>query len=167
MTWDDSLGAWHLAGAVTQRFAPDGRVRRTPPAALDTTLSVLPTDLARSERDAERLTIPEARDYVASLQRAGSSRMGRPLVEYHAKFAYPLANLILVLVGVPLAARRRRGGQALQLALGLLVAFVYLALQKISEPFGYAGQIAPALAAWLPHAVFAVLALVLLLRTPK
>lgn len=167
MRWDDSLGVWQLSGVVAQRFAADGRVSRTSPEVLDTTLAVRPADLARSERDAERLTIPEARDYVASLQRAGSSRLGRPLVEYYAKFAYPLANFILVLVGVPLAARRRAGGQAVQLGLGLLVAFVYLALQKVVEPFGYAEQVSPALAAWLPHAVFAAVGLVLLLRAPK
>src|SRR5690606_35996446 len=115
MAWDDSAAAWRLTDAVLHRFARDGRAVRVSLGALDTVLTVLPADLARSERDAERLTIPEARAYVASLERAGASRIGRPLVEYHAKFAYPLANLILVLVGVPLAARRRRGGQAVQL----------------------------------------------------
>ncbi|MDX1419705.1 MAG: LptF/LptG family permease [Rubricoccaceae bacterium] len=167
MGWDDSTASWHLAEAVLHRFSADGRAQRVVLGELDTALTVLPPDLARSERDAERLTIPEARAYVASLERAGASRIGRPLVEYHAKFAYPLANLILVLVGVSLAARRRRGGQAVQLALGLLVAFVYLALQKVIEPFGYAEALPPALAAWLPHAVFAAAALLLLLRAPK
>jgi lipopolysaccharide export system permease protein len=166
MRWNDSTEAWRLTDVVAHHFTTDGRTFRTSHAALDTALAVLPADLARSERDAERLTIPEARAYVASLERAGASRMGRPLVEYHAKFAYPLANLILVLVGVPMAARRRRS-PAVQLALGLLVAFIYLALQKIMEPFGYAEQLAPSLAAWLPHAAFALVAAVLVLRAPK
>ncbi|HLT48437.1 MAG TPA: LptF/LptG family permease [Rubricoccaceae bacterium] len=167
MRWDDTTRTWRLTDAVVHRFSPDGRASRASLAAFDTALTVLPSDLARSERDAERLTIPEARAYVASLERAGASRVGRALVEYHAKFAYPLANLVLVLVGVPLAARRRRGGQAVQLGLGLLVAFVYLALQKVVEPFGYAEELSPVLAAWLPHAVFLAFAVVLLLRTPK
>jgi lipopolysaccharide export system permease protein len=166
MGWDDSAAVWTLGSAVVHRFTADGRAFRTPLGALDTALAVLPRDLARSEHDAERLTIPEAREYVASLRRVGAARMGRALVEYHAKFAYPLANLILVVVGVSLAARRRRG-PAVQLALGLLVAFVYLALQKIVEPFGYAEQVPPALAAWLPHAAFAVVAVVFLVRAPK
>ena len=80
---------------------------------------------------------------------------GRPIVSYHGKLAYPLANLILILLAVPLASRRRRGGQAAQLALGLGVAFVYLAMQKTIEPLGYVGDVPPEAAAWIPHAVFA------------
>ncbi|NNF56994.1 MAG: YjgP/YjgQ family permease [Rhodothermaceae bacterium] len=167
MTWDDTLEAWTLDEAIRYRFAPDGLPERDTLAAFDTTLAIRPRDLARTERDAERLTILEARDYVISLRRAGASRLGRPLVEYYGKFTYPLANLILVLVGVPLAARRRRGGQAIQLALGLFVAFVYLALQKVIEPFGYAESVPPFVASWLPHVVFAVVAAVLIWRAPK
>ncbi|WP_243664590.1 LptF/LptG family permease, partial [Rhodothermus marinus] len=71
-------------------------------------------------------------------RRSGAGHLGRPLVAYYSKFAYPFANLILVLIGVPLASVRRRGGQAVQIGIGLGVAFAYLALQKLIEPFGYA-----------------------------
>ncbi|MEM8560206.1 MAG: LptF/LptG family permease, partial [Bacteroidota bacterium] len=68
---------------------------------------------------------------------------------------------------VPLASVRRRGGQAAQLSLGLGVAFVYLALQKTIEPFGYSQDLPPVLAAWLAHGLFAVVAVVVLLRVQK
>ena len=144
-----------------------GRERYQTFAELDTVLTVLPRDLAQSERDADRLTIPEARDFVRSLERAGVTERGRPLVSYYSRFAYPFANLILVLLAVPLAAVRRRGGQAAQLALGLGVAFVYLALQKTIEPLGYVQTIEPAVAAWLPHVAFAGIAVWLLRRAHR
>lgn len=167
ITWNDSLGTWQAVDVAVRTFAPTGAETYAYHAELDTALAVLPRDLAQSERDAERLTLPEARAYVASLERAGVTERGRPLVAYHAKIAYPFANLILVLLAVPLAARRRRGGQAAQLALGLGVAFLYLALQKTIEPLGYVQSIPPAVAAWLPHAVFAGVAAVLLLRADR
>lgn len=160
MEWIDSLGVWRLRG-VTIRDFEHGRTAHV--AQLDTALAVLPRDLARTERDVDRLTIPEAAAYVAALRRAGEERLGRPLVAYHTKFSYPLANFLLALVAVPLAAVRRRGGQATRLALGLAVAFAYLSLQKLTEPFGYAGTLPPALVAWLPHAVFLVVAGLLML----
>ncbi len=86
---------------------------------------------------------------------------------YHSKVAYPFANLILVLLAVPMAARRRRGGQAAQLAAGLGVAFLYLAFQKTIEPLGYVQTIPPVVAAWLPHLVFAAIAAVLLIRANR
>ncbi|MEL6613082.1 MAG: LptF/LptG family permease [Bacteroidota bacterium] len=165
--WNDSLGVWTLQGATRRTFHPDGSESRSFVQALDTALTVQPRDLARTERDAERLTIPEARAYLAALERAGAQKTGRPEVGYYTKFAYPFANLILVVLGVPLASVRRRGGQAAQMTLGLGVAFVYLALQKVIEPFGYSENLPPALAAWLAHLLFAGVAISLLLRVRK
>ncbi len=166
MTWSDSLATWQ-ARDVTLREFDGGRETFRHETALDTAIAVLPRDLARSERDAERLTLPEARDYVASLKRAGVTERGRQGVAYHTKVAYPFANLVLVLLAVPLAARRRRGGQAVQLALGLGVAFIYLAVQKTVEPLGYVQTLPPAAAAWLPHVAFGVLAAALLVRADR
>ena len=166
MTYDDSLGTWRARDVVVREFR-DGAERFRTAATLDTALSVLPRDLARAERDADRLTLPEARAFVRSLERAGVTERGRPLVGYYSKVSYPFANLILVLVGVPLAARRRRGGQAAQLALGLGVAFLYLSLQKTIEPLGYVQAVAPVVAAWAPHVVFAGVAAWLFARANR
>ncbi|MEM8601081.1 MAG: LptF/LptG family permease [Bacteroidota bacterium] len=165
--WNDTLGVWTFQGATLRTFHTDGTESRRFIQRLDTTLTVRPRDLARTERDAERLTIPETRAYLAALERAGAQNTGRPEVGYYTKFAYPFANLILVVLGVPLASVRRRGGQAAQLALGLGVAFVYLALQKVVEPFGYAETLPPVVAAWLAHLLFAGVAVALLLRVRK
>ncbi|MEM0961806.1 MAG: LptF/LptG family permease [Bacteroidota bacterium] len=167
LTWIDSLGVWRARDVVVRRFAADGREEFERYPELDTTLSLRPRDLAQSERDVERMTVSDASAYVESLERAGVTERGRPLVAYHAKWAYPFANLILVLIAVPLASRRRRGGQAVQLALGLGVAFLYLSLQKTIEPLGYVQTIPPAVAAWLPHIVFGLVAIALLARADR
>jgi lipopolysaccharide export system permease protein len=166
MLWSDSTGSWVLSSASRRTFLPDGR-EVTVRGMIDTTLAVRPEDLARGDRDAERLTLTEARDYVDGLRRAGVARLGRPLVELHEKMAYPFSNLVLVLLGMPLAARRRRGGQAVVLGMGLLVAFAYLASERVLAPLGYAEVIAPAVAAWAPHVAFLLLALVALARAPR
>ena len=158
MEWIDSLRTWRLRTASLRTFGTGGAETVRESAELDTAFAVLPRDLAQSDRDAERMTLPEARAYVQSLDRAGVREKGRPVVSFHGKLAYPLANLILILLAVPLASRRRRGGQAAQLALGLGVAFVYLAMQKTIEPLGYVGDVPPEAAAWIPHALFALLA---------
>lgn len=167
MTWVDSLGVWRARDVIARQFAADGRERFERFAEVDTALAIRPRDLAQSERDVERMTLPEAGEYVESLERAGVQERGRPTVAYHSKLAYPLANLVLVLMAVPLAARRRRGGQAAHLAIGLGVAFLYLALQKTIEPLGYVQELPPAFAAWSPHVLFAVIALGLLARADR
>ena len=167
MTWVDSLGVWRLKDARQRAFDGGTLLADEDLGTVDTLLNVYPRDFARTSRDAEAMTIPVAADYVDALRRSGASQIGRPLVAYYTKFAYPFANLILVLISVPLASRRRRGGQAVQFTVGLLTAFVYLAAQKLTEPFGYSGALAPLLTAWLPHAVFALFALFLIWRVRK
>ena len=162
MEWIDSTDSWRLRDVVVRHFDPLTVPRRERLDSLDTQLSVFPRDLARTERDVDSMTIPAAASYVEALRRSGAGGLGRTLVGYYSKFAYPFANLILIGLGVPLAAVRRRGGQAVQIGLGLLTAFAYLAAQKLAEPFGYAGDLTPLLAAWLPHVAFAGLALMML-----
>jgi lipopolysaccharide export system permease protein len=113
------------------------------------------------------MTIPAAAEYIESLKRAGADNLGQARVGYYSKFSYPLASLILVLIGVPLASVRRRGGQAVQIALGLFIAFLYLAMIKVIEPFGYTETLSPVVASWLPHAVFSLVGLVFFLGARK
>lgn len=166
MMWVDSLNQWRLSTVRVRRMGPSVEILRQFDT-LDTLLHVLPRDLARTERDVESMTIPEARHYIESLRRAGVSSTGRPEVTYYSKFSYPLASLIVILLGVPLASVRRRRGQAIQLAIGLFVAFVYLSTLKVIEPLGYAGALSPVLAAWLPHGLFAMFALIALIAARK
>lgn len=167
MNWVDSLKTWRMEDVTRRTFSAEGLEERTSLESLDTTLTVYPRDLARSQNDVAAMTIPVARNYLQALQRTGANNLEQPLVAYYNKFAYPFANFILVLLGVPLASVRRRGGQAYQFALGLLIAFIYLSIQKLAEPFGYSGALDPVVTAWLPHLTFALIALVMLWRVRK
>jgi lipopolysaccharide export system permease protein len=167
MEWNDSLKTWHMESVTRRTFVANAKQYKESLASLDTTLQVYPRDLARSKNDVAAMTIPVAADYLDALRRSGVGELNRPLVAYYNKFAYPLANLILVLIGVPIASVRRRGGQAVRFAIGLSIAFVYLSVQKLAEPFGYSGALTPLLTAWLPHVTFAIVALVILWWTRK
>ena len=161
MQWIDSTSTWRMFEVTRRSFSTGRREVRMASALVDTSLNVLPRDLRRTERDVELLTIPEADAYIRSLRRSGASNIGRPLVEYWSKFTYPLANLILITMSLPLAAFRRPGGQAIQLGIGLGLAFFYLVLQKLTEPLGYSGSIPPFVAAAMPHLVFGALAVMM------
>jgi lipopolysaccharide export system permease protein len=165
MIWTDSL--WRLPNAVIRTFSDDGDEHRSTVERLDTVLLVFPRDLARTERDIESMTVPIAAEYVDALRRSGADNIGRPLVGYYTKYSYPFANFVVVLIALPLAAIRRRGGQAVQIGLGLFMAFAYLAVQKLTEPFGYSGELDPLVTAWLPHAFFFLVALFMLFRVRK
>jgi lipopolysaccharide export system permease protein len=167
MQWIDSLRVWRFQSAVRRKFGADGGETRTMIPVFDTTLTVFPLDFARSEKDVESMTIPVASEYIESLKRAGADNLGQARVQYYSKFSYPLASFILVLIGVPMSAVRRRGGQAIQIGIGLSTAFIYLALIKFIEPFGYTEALSPIVASWLPHGIFLGVGLLVLLGTRK
>jgi len=167
MRWIDSLSTWRVLSPVQRTFSSDGVETLSRRAPFDTVLTLLPRDMARTDGDVESMTVTEASHYITALRRAGADNLGYPLVIYFGKFAYPFANLVLVLLGVPFAGVRRRGGQGLTLGAALFVAFVYLTLWKLLEPFGFSGQVPPLLTAVLPHAIFLGIALITLVRAKR
>ncbi len=167
MVWVDSTQSWRLEGVTRRVFKDQPWPVLSTVDYMDTTLTVYPRDFARTQREVESMTVDEAREYIDSLTRSGANNTGRTQVGYFNKFAYPLANLIVALIAVPLAAVRRRGGQAIQIGIGLLVSFFYLATIKVVEPFGYEETITPAAAAWLPHAIFFIFAVILIIKAKK
>lgn len=167
MVWVDSTQTWRLEGVTKRLFDDLSWPVQSTTDYLDTTLTVFPRDFARTEREVESMTVREAEEYIESLLRSGASNTGKTQVGYYNKFAYPLANLIVVLIAVPLASVRRRGGQAIQMGIGLLVSFFYLATIKVVEPFGYEEALSPATAAWLPHIIFLLFGIFLLIRAKK
>lgn len=167
MQWVEEDSVWQLRSPVVRRFEANGTERIVNHARLDTALALLPRNMARTDGDVESMTISEAREYLDVLERSGVDNLGVPRVTFHGKFAYPFANLILILLAVPLAAVRRRKGQAMVLGVGLLIAFIYLALMKFLEPFGYEGILSPQATAWIPHVLFLTASLLVLVRAPK
>ena len=166
MAWEDSLALWQFPFATVRTFAGDQEMRREL-VDVDTVLQVFPRDLARTERDIDAMTLPVAANYVFSLRRSGATNIGPAVVGYYSRYTYPWANLVVVLIAVPLACQRRRGGQTMRVGLGLLFAFCYLAAQKLVEPYGYAGALPPLVAAIAPHVLFAAMALGMIVRARR
>lgn len=166
MRWIDSLSVWRLEFVASRSFL-GGRERREIRNSVDTLLNILPRDLARKERDVEALTIPHAREYIESIERAGVSDRAVALVQYLNKYAYPMANVVVTLLAFPMGAVRSRRGKTAQIGLALFVAFVYLAAMRLVEPLGFSGDLSPAITAWGPHVVFGLLGLLMLDRVRR
>jgi len=81
------------------------------------------------------------------------------MLQYHLTF--PLANLILLLVGLPILLRHDRGRGAEGLAKGCLLCVFYFAADFVLRNQGLGGRMDPVLAAWLPILFFGSLGLAL------
>lgn len=166
ITWVDSTQTWesnrsHIRTFAETRFDEEHLQDQT------MSLNILPRDLARRSSDIYQLTYPAALEYIESIRRIGAGGITLPQVQLYSRMAYPVSIIVVALIGFALATERRKGGKGVYIAMGFAISFVYLAMMKIIEPFGIAGTISPEFAAIFPHAVFATLAVGMLLAAKK
>jgi len=126
-----------------------------------TDIATTPQDMALEARPVEQMRVGELRNYIQRLRRSGS-RVDKEMVEFQYRFSYPIIGFVLLLMGLPLATRLRRGGVMLGLGLGLLFSFLYWGAIQTCKAFGQSGVLSPFIAAWLPNIVFLVAGLALL-----
>lgn len=158
--WDPAAEPprWRLEGGIRHVVVGEGEQRT------EATDSV--AGFAFTPRLAQ--TFQRAREKPDELSFAEAAELGsrdpdnvayRTLLQYHVTF--PLGNLVLVLVGLPLLLRHERGGGARTLlgAFGLCVA--YFAADFVCRNLGLQGTLDAPLAAWLPVLFFGSLGIVL------
>lgn len=166
MIWQPDSSIWKLEDVEKRKFTSLG-YETTHIDSMDTTLNILPRDLARKTSDIYQLTYPEAQNYIQSIERSGAGNVGQPKVQLYSRYAYPFSIVVVMIVGFALASVRRKGGKGFYIAAGLAVSFLYLVMMKVIEPFGGQGAIDPMLAALLPHLIFLVVGIGILVNARK
>lgn len=164
--WTD--GRWLLSNGVERRFQIGGGLSGFNSfAALEPDgWAETPEDFLRGQKRPEEMSYGELDQLIQNVRRGGGDVQGY-LVDLNLKIAFPSAGLIIVLLGGALASHLRRGGVAVGFALSIGICFVYWGLLRFAQAFGHAGLLQPMEAAWGANALFALLALVLLVRAPK
>jgi len=122
-----------------------------------------PEELLKAPREPDEMTYSEIDDLARIVARTGGNS-DELLVRREQKIAIPVATLVIILFGAPLATSNKRGGAAYGIGLSLATVLIYIMMLRISGAFGSAGSLDPMVAAWLPNGVFMVAALVFLAR---
>lgn len=162
-TWT-AKGGWVLhTGYVRQIFA-DGREITTKFDTLRVPgLVEAPEDLLAEPKDPEAMGYAEMSRFIGAIERSGGD--ANPLkVERAQKLAIPMAVMVIVLFGAPLATSSQRGGAAFGVGVSLGVTIVYMLLFRVGKAVGSSGAIDPLVAAWFPNALFLVAGLILMSR---
>lgn len=85
-------------------------------------------------------------------------------IEFHQRLALPLACLLLALSGIPLGVSSRKGGKSAAFVITVFIAFLYYMTLVSLIGLAREGKILPEVAVWIPDALFAVFAVVVLSR---
>lgn len=166
MAWDSTAGAWILRNGTRRDFADGSETLerfQTRPAPR---LQFTPDELRKKQEKPDEMDYYTLREFIGHQQRAGQD-VSRWQVDFYSKISFPFATVIVVLFGVPFSSVRRRGGVGVQLGISLLICFVYLIFMKVSQVFGYNGDVHPLLTAWTANIIFLLAAAVVIAGVKK
>jgi len=147
-------GIWEFANATVREFDTLGNellqnfvLYRMPE------LVEKPADFLRRIKPVEEMNFLEIYNFIKKKTRAGED-VAKEKVELNYRFSFPVITLILLLIALPISVVLRRGGIAIGLGMSIVLAFLYWGFIQSCRAYGYAGEIEPFLAAWLPNFVF-------------
>lgn len=159
MRWIDN--AWYLIKATERTFTDSSEnlqsydsIKVTDVGGLNP-INLVPQQIVKKQLKPDEMNYTELDDFIESMRRGGQD-VDRQLVDFYSKISFSFSNLIVVIFGMSISTgSKRRKGLALQFGISILVSFVYLGFVKISQSFGYNGDLNPLLTAWLANIAFA------------
>lgn len=128
----------------------------------DTVFSFDLEDLTPVVYIAETLPLNELNKFIDKERARGSSNINTYLVVLYKKYSIPVSAFILTIIAVAVSSMKRRGGMGVNLAIGILLAFGFVFLDKIFGVLAEKSTAPPIIAVWIPNIVFGILAIYLL-----
>jgi lipopolysaccharide export system permease protein len=111
---------------------------------------------------AETLPLHELTKFIEKERERGSSNINVYLVVLYKKYSIPVSAFILTIIAVAVSSMKRRGGMGVNLAIGIILAFAFVFLDKVFGVLAEASTAPPLLAVWTPNILFGILAIYLL-----
>jgi lipopolysaccharide export system permease protein len=115
----------------------------------------------------DNLTTPELKAFIKEEELRGTEGINTFKVEQYRRIATPYSVLLLTVIGAIVAGKKTRGGSGLHLAIGIVIAVVFLVFDRFSTVFSTKGNLHPLIAAWIPNAIFTLVAYYLYRKAPK
>jgi lipopolysaccharide export system permease protein len=120
-------------------------------------INLKPGQILKQQLKPEEMNYSELSEFIENKQRGGHN-VAQEEVDFYSKISFPFSSLIVIIFGISITTgSKKRKSLALQFGISILTSFVYLAFVKISQTFGYNGDINPMLTAWLANIVFAII----------
>lgn len=115
-------------------------------------------DLSSSGSTSDVLSVNELSQFINRNKAAGLDTL-KYEVDFHSKYGFAFAGIVMTLLGIPFSVSRARSGGAMKnLGVCLGLVFLYWVFYSSGLTLGNHGHIRPILAAWGPNAIMVFLA---------
>jgi LPS export ABC transporter permease LptF/LPS export ABC transporter permease LptG len=124
-----------------------------------------PSYFKKEVKQYTEMNYEELRRYIGDLQQGGFDVV-RLRVQLHKKLSYPLITLIMAVLAIPFSLSPGKKGAITGVAVAVGIAVFYTVVSRLFEAMGDLSQLPPALAAWSPDLIFALVGGYLILKVP-
>ena len=164
--WAENLGRW-IFEQGWQRSLRSAAIAgyRTFDVSTFPELSEAPPYFKKEVKQYSEMDYEELRLYIRDLQQSGFDVV-RLRVQLNQKLSYPLITLIMAGLAVPFSLSTAKKGAITGVAVAVGIAVVYTIVSRLSEAMGDISLLPPALAAWSPDLIFALVGAYLILKIP-
>ena len=155
-TWESEIGAWVFRKGWKRNFAEGRQIERF--EALRVRDMEPPSYFVKVQKRSDQMTYLELARYVEDLKQAGYDVV--PLeVARQAKFSFPLAAMVTVLIGVPFSFTPGKKGALYGIGIAIAIGLTYYVTTRIFAFMGETAMLPPFIAAWAPNVLFSIAAL--------
>jgi len=166
LRWDTAKKTWLMENGVERTFQ-GLQETLTSFQQKEIRLNLLPSEIKPDKYLKDKMTTPQLVRFIRAEEARGTEGLNDYKVERYRRDATPCSVFIMTLIGAVIASRKTRGGSGLHLALGIILAAVFVVMDKFSLTFSTKSNFPPLLAAWTPNLVFSAVAAYLYRQAPK
>ena len=166
MKWDTAKRNWQLTNAIERKVEAKGEIVNIYPI-YNIDLHLKPGDLKYDYYLKDKLTTAQLVNIIHMEEQRGTEGLNTLKVERYRRSATPVSVFLLSIIGAIIASRKTRGGSGLHIAIGLIIAAIFILADKFSSTFSVKGDFHPLLAAWVPNLFFTVICWWLFRKAPK
>lgn len=162
----DSAYNWHFSKYVRRDF--DGMYETLSRGnKLDTIIPILPNELFYTAENAQMMTNPELKKYIAHQKQRGTGNVQAFETEWWKRWASPIGAFIMTFLGVTLSSKKVRGGMGKNLGIGITLSALYILFSTVSTTFSVSGVMSPFMSVWLPNFIFLTIGIFLYIRVSR
>lgn len=163
--WDSVTNKWILHKITTKNII-NNKILLSEKETDTVEFSFDANALSKISKPTEQMNIFELYEFLL-FKKNGGEDIEKELTDFYGTLAFPFANFIVLLFGVPFASVKQRGGMAVQIGAALIVSTIYMVFTKVGQTLGYATGFSPLISAWLANGIFLIIGLFVLAKTPK
>ncbi|MCW3087062.1 MAG: rane protein, partial [Sediminibacterium sp.] len=145
ISWDTAMKKWKLESVIDRKVKP-----LKEEVTMETTrwvnFNFKPYDLSRDKYTKDKLTSPELDRFIRLEELRGSEGLNDLKVERYRRDATCVTVILLTLIGAVVAGKRVRGGSGSHLAVGFMIAALFIITDRFSTIFSTKGNLPPLIA---------------------